>query len=194
MPSPVAPASSSLAPGWQLDSRAADFEKAFAALLGAKREVSEDVDQAVAAIIEDVVTRGDAALADYSRRFDRVDLAASGLRISAVEVARARSACSRIELDALGLAATRIRAFHERQRPQDQVFEDAQGVKLGWRWSAIRAVGLYVPGGSASYPSSVLMNAIPAKVAGVERIVMVVPTPDDTISPLVLAAAELGGV
>ncbi len=194
MPPSAAPASSSLAPGWRLDSRTADFERAFTTLLGAKREVSEDVDRTVAAIIEDVVARGDAALADYSRRFDRVDLAASGLRITAEEVARARAACSPKDLDALGFAAARIRAFHQRQKPQDQVFEDAEGVKLGWRWSAIRAVGLYVPGGSASYPSSVLMNAIPAKVAGVERIVMVVPTPDNVVSPLVLAAAELGGV
>lgn len=194
MPPSAAPASASLAPGWRLDSRAADFEKAFTALLGAKREVSEDVDRAVATIIEDVIARGDAALADYSRRFDRVDPAASGLRITAAEIAEARAACSPTDLDALGLAAARIRAFHERQKPQDQFFEDGEGVKLGWRWSAIRAVGLYVPGGSASYPSSVLMNAIPAKVAGVERIVMVVPTPDNVISPLVLAAAELGGV
>lgn len=194
MPSSTAFSAASLVPGWRLDARAADFETAFVALLGAKREVSEDVDRAVAAIIEDVVARGDEALADYSRRFDRVDVKAKGLRISKDEIAAARAACSPKDLEALGLAATRIRAFHQRQKPQDQIFEDAEGVKLGWRWSAIRAVGLYVPGGSASYPSSVLMNAIPAKVAGVERIVMVVPTPDDLISPLVLAAAELGGV
>jgi histidinol dehydrogenase len=181
-------------PGWRLSTRDPDFESRFSILLGAKREVSEDVDRAVAAIISDVRARGDAALAEYSLRFDAVDLAKSGIRISATEIDAARAACNPAHLEALEFAATRIRAFHERQKPQDQLFEDALGVKLGWRWSAIAAVGLYVPGGSASYPSSVLMNAIPAKVAGVERVVMVVPTPKGEVSPLVLAAAALGGV
>lgn len=181
-------------PGWRLSTRDPDFENRFSVLLGAKREVSEDVDRAVAAIIADVRARGDAALAEYSLRFDAVDLAGSGIRISATEIDAARAACNPVHLEALEFAATRIRAFHERQKPQDQLFEDQLGVRLGWRWSAIAAVGLYVPGGSASYPSSVLMNAIPAKVAGVERVVMVVPTPNGEVSPLVLAAAALGGV
>lgn len=181
-------------PGWRLSTRAPGFESRFSVLLGAKREVSEDVDRAVAAIVADVRARGDAALADYSRQFDAIDLDKTGIRISAAEIAAARAACDPAALAALELAAGRIRAFHERQKPQDQLFEDHLGVKLGWRWSAIAAVGLYVPGGSASYPSSVLMNAIPAKVAGVGRVVMVVPTPRGEISPLVLAAAELGGV
>lgn len=179
---------------WRLSSHDADFEARFVALLGLKREVSEDVDRAVHAIIADMRARGDAALIEYSARFDRIDLNKTGLRVTATEIAAARSACAKKDVEALEFAARRIRAFHERQKPVDQLFEDDLGVKLGWRWSAIAAVGLYVPGGSASYPSSVLMNAIPAKVAGVERIVMVVPTPDNIVSPLVLVAAELGGV
>ncbi|KAF0228249.1 MAG: histidinol [Beijerinckiaceae bacterium] len=181
-------------PAWRLSTRDPDFESRFAALLGAKREVSEDVDRAVSAIIAAVRAKGDAALIEYSQRFDAIDLTKTGIRIADAEIAAARAACDPGHLDALEFAATRIRAFHERQKPQDQLFEDALGVKLGWRWSAIAAVGLYVPGGSASYPSSVLMNAIPAKVAGVERVVMVVPTPGGEVSPLVLAAAALGGV
>jgi histidinol dehydrogenase len=188
------PVSSGIEPSWRLATRDSDFETRFSALLGAKREVSEDVDRAVSGIIADVVERGDAALIDLSRKFDRVDLATMGIRFSDAEIAAAHAQCTPGDLAALDFAATRIRAFHERQKPQDQIFEDALGVKLGWRWSAIAAVGLYVPGGSASYPSSVLMNAIPAKVAGVGRIVMVVPTPDGNVSPLVLAAAALGGV
>jgi histidinol dehydrogenase len=172
----------------------AAFERDFAALLGAKREVSEDVDRVVAAIIADVRARGDQALIDYSHRFDRVDLAALGLRVGTAEIMGARAACDPAAIEALEFAARRIRAFHERQKPQDTLFEDELGVKLGWRWSAIADVGLYVPGGSASYPSSVLMNAIPAKVAGVARLAMAVPAPDGVIAPLVLAAAALGGV
>jgi histidinol dehydrogenase len=183
-----------LAPGWRLAADDAGFEADFARLMGAKREVSEDVDRVVAAIIAEVIARGDAALADYSAKFDQVDLARSSLRFSDEEIAAARAACAPGDIEALEFAAQRIRAFHERQKPSDEFFVDHLGVRLGWRWSAIAAVGLYVPGGSASYPSSVLMNAIPAKVAGVERIVMVVPTPRGEISPLVLAAAALGGV
>ena len=179
---------------WRLDTRAADFETRFAGLLGLKREVSEDVDRTVAAILADVRIRGDAAVANYSHRFDRVDIATQGMRIEEAEIAQAIMVCAGKDIAALEFAAARIRAFHERQKPADTLFEDALGVKLGWRWSAIAAVGLYVPGGSASYPSSVLMNAIPAKVAGVGRLVMVVPTPDGRVSPLVLAAAKLGGV
>jgi histidinol dehydrogenase len=194
MPRALSPTPPDLAPAWRLSTGMPDFEARFAALLGAKREVSEDVDRAAAAIIADIRARGDAALIEYSRRFDRVDLAALGLRVAAGDIAAARAACDPKALAALDFAAARIRAYHARQKPADLAFEDALGVRLGWRWSAIRAVGLYVPGGSASYPSSVLMNAIPAKVAGVERLAMVVPAPDGTIAPLVLAAAELGGV
>jgi len=178
----------------RLDMRQADFAAAFNALLATKREVSQDVDAAVAAIIADVIARGDEALADYSSRFDKVDVKAKGLRITQAEIAAARAACDKAALDALAVAHQRITAFHEKQKPSDLRFTDALGVDLGWRWSAIEAVGLYVPGGTASYPSSVLMNAVPAKVAGVPRIVMVVPTPNGEVNPLVLAAAELAGV
>ncbi len=178
----------------RLDMTHADFAARFDALLAMKREVSEEVDFAVRDIIADVVTRGDAALIDYSRRFDRVDLEKTGLRVSEAEIEAATAACEPRALDALRLAHERIVAYHSRQKPQDHRFTDALGVELGWRWTAIQSVGLYVPGGTASYPSSVLMNAAPAKVAGVGRVVMVVPTPDGVLNPLVLAAARLAGV
>ena len=180
-------------PVW-LDASASDFESRFADLLASKREVAEDVDQAVRGIIADVRARGDAALIDLSRRYDRVDLASLGLRVSEREIEAARKECGAERLAALEFAHRRIVAFHERQRPSDLRFCDELGVELGWRWTPIEAVGLYVPGGTASYPSSVLMNAAPAKVAGVERIAMVVPSPDGVIAPLVLAAAQLAGV
>ena len=135
-----------------------------------KREVSEEVDIAVRDIIADVVARGDAALIDYSRKFDRVDLS-GGLRVTDAEIEAATAACDPKALEALRLAHSRIVAYHEKQKPQDHRFTDALGVELGWRWTAIQSVGLYVPGGTASYPSSVLMNAAPAKVAGVARVV-----------------------
>lgn len=178
----------------RLDTRQPDFETAFQAFLAMKREVSQDVDDAVRAIIADVIGRGDAALVDLSRRFDRVDLAALGLRVTDAEIDAAMTACDARALDALKLAHARIVAFHERQKPVDQRFTDALGVELGWRWSALESVGLYVPGGTASYPSSVLMNCVPAKVAGVPRIVMVAPAPEGRINPLVLAAARIAGV
>ena len=178
----------------RLDMTRADFGSRFEELLSMKREVSEEVDAAVRDIIADVVARGDAALIDYSRRFDRVDLAATGLRVSDAEIEAATAACEPRALEALRLAHSRIVAYHEKQTPQDNRFTDALGVELGWRWSAIQSVGRYVPGGTASYPSSVLMNAAPAKVAGVGRVVMVVPTPDGVLNPLVLAAAKLAGV
>jgi histidinol dehydrogenase len=159
-----------------------------------KREVAEDVDQAVQAIIADVIARGDAALIDYSAKFDHVDLAKLGLAVSPAEIAAAKTAAAPEALAALRLAHERIKVFHEKQRPRDELFTDALGVELGWRWRPIEAAGLYVPGGTASYPSSVLMNAAPAKVAGVGRLVMVVPSPSGHIDPLVLAAAELAGV
>src|SRR5271166_1403810 len=178
----------------ELDMRSADFERRFDALLGAKRESSAEVDAVVADIIEDVRTRGDPALADYSRRFDRVDIAAAGLRIGADEIEAATAACEPKALKALELAHERVMDYHQRQKPADVRFVDALGVELGWRWRPIAAVGLYVPGGAASYPSSVLMNAGPAKVAGCARIAMVVPTPDGAVNPLVLAAARIAGV
>jgi histidinol dehydrogenase len=183
----------------RLNTRETGFEQKFNALLAMKREVSEDVDSAARTIIEDVIARGDAALIDLSQKFDRVDLAKAGLRVSAADIKAAIAACDTDALAAdalagLKLAHARIVAFHQLQKPSDLRFTDSEGVELGWRWSAIEAVGLYVPGGTASYPSSVLMNAVPAKVAGVPRVVMVVPAPGGVINPLVLAAADLAGV
>jgi len=178
----------------RLDAREASFPKAFAALLSAKREVSEDVDQAVRAIIEEVMVRGDEALIDFTLRFDGLALQPETLRISDAEIDAAEAECPKEALEALALAKERIETYHRAQRPQDSMSTDSVGVTLGWRWTAIESVGLYVPGGRASYPSSVLMNAVPAKVAGVPRIVMVVPTPKGETNPLVLAAARLAGV
>jgi histidinol dehydrogenase len=177
-----------------LDMQSADFERRFAALLAAKREASADVDAAVADIIAEVRARGDEALADYSLRFDRVDLKRLGLRIAAAEIDAAIAACEKAALDALALAHDRATEFHRRQKPADLRFTDPLGVELGWRWRPIDAVGLYVPGGAASYPSSVIMNAVPAKVAGCRRLAMVVPAPDGHINPLALAAARMAGV
>ena len=178
----------------RLDTTESTFEERFRALLGMKREASDDVDSAVREIIANVRQRGDAALAEYTSRFDKVDITAAGLEITRQERSRARARCKPETLAALELAATRIRSYHERQKPRDESFTDALGVTLGWRWSAVQSAGLYVPGGQASYPSSVLMNAIPARVAGVQRLVMVVPTPNGEIDPLVLVAADIAGV
>lgn len=178
----------------RLDIRDADFAQGFTTLLHAKREVSEDVQAVVHGILDDVRTRGDAALIDYTARFDRMTLTPDRLRIGEDEVKAALSRCRLDLLAALDLAAERIEAFHRIQRPAVTDYRDAVGVRLGARWTAVGAAGLYVPGGTASYPSSVLMNALPARVAGVERIVMVVPTPDDTLNPLVLAAAHRCGI
>jgi histidinol dehydrogenase len=178
----------------RLDSRSADFAERFATLLAMKREVSADIENATRAIVEDVAIRGDAALIEATRKFDRLDLDAARLRVTADEVEAAMKACDTPTLDALKFARDRIEVFHQRQLPKDDRFTDALGVELGWRWSSIESVGLYVPGGTAAYPSSVLMNAVPAKVAGVARVVMVVPSPDGKLNPLVLAAAHLGGV
>jgi histidinol dehydrogenase len=179
---------------FRLDAAAADFAENFEKLLHMKRETAEDVDVVLRDIIAAVIARGDAALIDYSRRFDRIELTPETLRITAAEIDAAVAACPRDQIEALELARDRIVAFHERQRPENLRFTDSAGVELGWRWSAVESAGLYVPGGTASYPSSVLMNAIPAKVAGVERLVMVAPAPDGKLSPLVLAAAKLAGV
>jgi histidinol dehydrogenase len=178
----------------RLDIRADDFAQGFRAFLDTKREVAADVEAAARAIVADVAARGDQALKEYTRKFDRFDLDAAGLRVQPAEISVALDACGGKALSALELARDRIEAFHRRQLPQDDRFTDALGIELGSRWTAIEAVGLYVPGGTATYPSSVLMNAVPAKVAGVPRIVMVVPAPGGTVPPLVLAAARLAGV
>ena len=178
----------------RLDSRASDFAQRFRALLATKREASADVENAVRAIIADVAARGDHALIELTRTFDRLDLDQADLRVTADEIAGAHASCDRRALDALAFARDRIEAYHRRQLPKDDRFTDALGVELGSRWTAIELVGLYVPGGTAAYPSSVLMNAVPAKVAGVPRLVMVVPAPDGKLSPLVLAAARLAGI
>ena len=178
----------------RLDRNSADFAQRFAGFLAMKREVSADIESATRAIVDDVAARGDLALIEATRKFDRLDLKPAGLRITPAEIDAAVKACDVGTLDALKFARDRIEVFHRRQLPKDERFTDALGVELGWRWSAIDAVGLYVPGGTAAYPSSVLMNAVPARVAGVARVVMVVPSPDGKLNPLVLAAAHLGGV
>mgnify|MGYP000530461755 CR=1 FL=1 len=171
-----------------------DFEAKFQALLGAKREDSPDVDAVVADIIADVRARGDAAVLELTAKFDRLELDASELRFSDAEIDGYCAQVSPEDRAALDLAAERIRAYHTRQMPEDALWEDSAGASLGWRWSAVSAAGLYVPGGIATYPSSVLMNAVPAKVAGVGRLAMVVPTPDGAVNPLVLLAARIAGV
>ena len=170
------------------------FEGGFRALLAAKRESAADVDDVVAAIIEDVAVRGDDALIEYTRRFDRLSLSRDRLRLSSEEIAAGADNAPSETVAALRLAAERIESFHRRQLPATIDYVDDIGVRLGQRWRPIAAAGLYVPGGTAAYPSSVLMNAIPAKVAGVERLVMTVPTPDGVLNPLVLAAAHMAGV
>jgi histidinol dehydrogenase len=177
-----------------LDTHNANFEDCFRTLLAAKRESAADVDEAVARIIDDVAARGDAALVAYTNRFDRVSLTEGQLRLGPDEIASGADAAPPDTVAALRVAAERIEAFHRRQLPSDIDYVDAAGVRLGQRWRAIEAVGLYVPGGTASYPSSVLMNAIPAKVAGVERLAMAVPAPDGVLNPLVLMAARLVGI
>ena len=178
----------------RLDMNSGDFAKSFRALLDAKRETSADVEAAVRTIVADVAAYGDDAIKDYTRKFDRCDLDRTGLKVTADEIAAAVKSCSPAALEALELARARIEAYHRRQVPADDRYVDPLGVELGSRWSAIEAVGLYVPGGSAAYPSSVLMNAVPAKVAGVPRLVMAVPAPGGKLNPLVLAAAKLAGI
>lgn len=177
-----------------LEQASDDFEKRFSEFLTTKREVSDDVNSVVSAIIADLRHRGDAALAEYSRRFDGIDFAEVPMRVGAEEIEAAVALVDPEVLSALDLAAERIERHHARQMPKDDLYEDAIGVGLGSRWTAIEAVGLYVPGGTASYPSSVLMNALPARVAGVPRIVMVVPATGGMINPAVLAAARIAGV
>ena len=171
-----------------------DFERRFAALLAAKREDAADVGAAVSDIIDDVRARGDAALVDLTARFDRVTLSPGELRFSTDDIDAAAARVSPADAAALDLAAERIRAYHERQLPRDERWTDAAGAELGWRWTPVSAAGLYVPGGQASYPSSVLMNAIPARVAGVARLVVCVPTPGGMVNPLVMRACKIAGV
>lgn len=179
----------------RLNQNDADFEARFAELLASKREVSEDVDQVVRTILEDVRHRGDTAVVEYTARFDRLTVEKmSELKVSQAEIEAAVGQVPQDVLDALQLAHDRIASHHKRQLPKDDRYVDAVGVELGSKWTAVESVGLYVPGGLASYPSSVLMNAVPAKVAGVERIAMVVPSPDGVLNPQVLAAAKIAGI
>lgn len=171
-----------------------DFEPAFAALLAEARDTTARVDQAVAAIIADVRARGDAAIIDAAMRFDRLALTAEQLRVPPEEVAEAASSVSPELLEALELAAARIERFHRAQIPEGLRLTDDTGLTMGMRWTPVDAAGLYVPGGKAAYPSSVLMNAVPARVAGVGRIAMCVPSPDGALNPLVAAAARRAGV
>ena len=177
-----------------LNTAAADFDEKFYALLHAKREDAPDVDATVADIIADVRERGDDALFELTEKFDRLTLTPETLSFSKDEIDEAVARVSQAERESLVLAADRIRRYHLRQMPKDESWTDATGATLGWRWTPVGAAGLYVPGGLATYPSSVLMNAIPAQVAGVKRLDMVVPTPDGAINPLVLLAAQLSGV
>lgn len=178
----------------RLSTADSDFEALFTKLLATKREASEEVGSVVAEVIARVREEGDAAVIDYTRKFDRFDPSTSGLRVSREEIEAAYESVDRPTLEALKIARERIESHHARQTPSDLRYRDDVGVELGWRWTAIHTVGIYVPGGLASYPSSVLMNAVPARVAGVQRIVMTVPTPDGELNPLVLVAADLAGV
>ncbi|HMO73689.1 MAG TPA: histidinol dehydrogenase [Paracoccaceae bacterium] len=177
-----------------MSSRDAGFEAAFARLLAQKREEAQDVDDVVATIIADVRARGDAALIELTARFDRLDLTPDTLALKPDDISAEVAKVAPEDRAALDLAAARIRAYHERQRPEDASWQDGTGARLGWRWTPVASAGLYVPGGSASYPSSVLMNAIPARVAGVERLVIACPTPGGAVNPLVIYAAQVAGV
>ena len=177
-----------------LNSQNSDFEKEFKKLFSAKRENSVDVDLYVREIIDGVIERGDQALIEYTQRFDRINLTSDKLRFTQSELKEHAAKVSDKDRSALELAVARIKAYHEKQLPDNAFWTDESGVELGWRWSPVAAAGLYVPGGLASYPSSVLMNAIPAKVAGVKRLAITVPTPDNKINPMVLLAAQLSGV
>lgn len=178
----------------RLEAQDPGFEGAFQRLLEAKRETVEDVDDVVRAILADVRGRGDAAVIDYTSKFDKFDLTTESMAFGADDIAGARDQCPADVLEALEMAAARITDYHSRQMPGDLDYTDDAGVRLGCRWTPVQAVGLYVPGGTAAYPSSVLMNALPAKIAGVERLAMVVPTPGAEINPLVLAAAAIAGI
>jgi len=177
----------------RLDAAAPGFERDFSAFLGRNRETDENVDRVVAAIVADVRARGDAALLEYTRKFDKVDTDSGGLRVSDAERRAAAAMATTAQREALVFAAQRIEAFHRLLLPKDVEFTDATGTRLGARYRPVDSVGVYVPGGTAAYPSSVLMNIVPAKVAGVKRIVMAVPTPAGALNPLVMLAAEIAG-
>ncbi|WP_075222417.1 histidinol dehydrogenase [Acuticoccus yangtzensis] len=177
-----------------LDTTAPTFADDFAALMADQREFSADVTAVVDAVIADVRARGDAAVAEYTAKFDRVDVTRTPMAVTAEEVAAAKAKVAPDVIDALKFAADRIATFHARQMPDDERYTDEAGATLGWRWSPLSSAGLYVPGGRAAYPSSLLMNAVPAKVAGVSRLVMTVPAPDGHLEPVVLAAADIAGV
>lgn len=177
-----------------LNSQNSNFEKEFKKLLLAKREDSVDVDVSVREIIGGVIELGDQALIEYTKKFDRISLTTDTLRFTQSELKEQAAQVSDKDRSALELAVMRIKSYHEKQLPDDTFWTDESGVELGWRWSPVSAAGLYVPGGLASYPSSVLMNAIPAKVAGVKRLAITVPTPDNKVNPMVLLAAQLSGV
>ena len=183
-----------ISPRWRLSHADPDFDAQFASLVQTDRDDQTDVSQVVKDIIKDVRARGDQALQDYSQKFDRVDLTHEGLSITIAQRDALADQVPADQLRALEIAASRIRSFHERQLPSNLSYEDELGVRLGYRWTAIARAGLYVPGGRAAYPSSLLMAAIPAQVAGVGSVAMVVPTPDGYISPLVMAAAKLAGI
>jgi len=180
-------------PPERLDASAPGFEKEFSAFLGRNRDTDENVDRIAADIVADVRTRGDAAVVEYTRKFDKVDTDAAGLRITDAERKAAAAKVPAAQREALAFAAQRIEAFHRALLPKDVDFTDATGTRLGARYRPLESVGVYVPGGTAAYPSSVLMNIVPAKVAGVSRIVMVVPTPGGIVNPLVMLAAEIAG-
>jgi histidinol dehydrogenase len=188
------PPDSGIAGPRRLDNKSQGFERDFAALLAAREAEATNVDAVVAAIVEDVRRRGDAALVDYTNRFDRVSITAADLRVTKDEIAAAVGQVPKKTLAALRLAARRIEDYHRRQMPRPFRYRDKAGLSLGARWTPIDAAGLYVPGGTAAYPSSVLMNVMPAKVAGVKRLVITVPAPDGKLNPLVLAAAKIAGV
>src|SRR3954471_21996001 len=177
----------------RLDASAPGFEGDFSAFLGRNRDTDENVDRVVADIIADVRARGDAAVLEYTKKFDKVDTDAAGLRLSDAERRTAAAKVPPGQRDALVFAAQRIEAFHRPLLPKDVDFTDATGTRLGARYRPLESVGVYVPGGTAAYPSSVLMNIVPAKVAGVKRVVMVVPTPDGVVNPLVMLAADIAG-
>ncbi|MEE8438485.1 MAG: histidinol dehydrogenase, partial [Micropepsaceae bacterium] len=178
----------------RLDARKEDFAQKFSALVEGNRESEEDVSRIVREIIADVRSRGDAALCEYSKRFDNIDLTSETLRVPAAEIDAAEKVATPERIEALRLAANRIEAFHLRQLPEDLRYKDESGAQLGWRWRAVESVGLYVPGGTASYPSSVLMNGVPARVAGVKRVIMMTPASGGSINPLTLIAARIAGV
>src|SRR4051812_7488349 len=178
----------------RLDARAKNFESAFAALMERRSDGQEDVSRDVKAIIAQVRADGDGALIVLSRRLDRADLGVESLRVSPDDIAAAWRSCTQEIKDALSLAASRIETYHRRQLPNDESFTDETGATLGWRWTPLASVGIYVPGGTASYPSSVLMNAVPARVAGVKRVAMVTPASGGAVNPLTLVAARIAGV